>query len=113
MSATTERIYADDWATFVSWCVECQAPSPPAPPAVVAAYRAHRSKVLGRNGLRLVLAAVAHHHHRRAGHPWSSSDPTIAAVMRGILRRQQTPVRPAAALGTDEVRRLGGTPRFR
>lgn len=105
LSATTEKIYADDWTPFAAWCATCQAPSLPAHPAVVAAYLAHRSKTLGRSGLRLVLAAVAHH-HRRAGHSWSSGDPTIATVMRGILRRQRTPVRPAAALGTAEVRRL-------
>jgi hypothetical protein len=33
-------------------------------------------------------------HHRRAGHLWSSADPVIAAVMRGILRTQKRPVRP-------------------
>ena len=92
LSATTEKIYADDWETFAAWCAVGQAPSLPAHPAVVAAYLAHRSKTLGRSGLRLVLAAVAHH-HRRAGHPWSSGDPTVATVMRGILRRQRTPGR--------------------
>ena len=75
---------------------------------MVAAYLAHRSSTLGRSGLRLVLAAVAHH-HRRAGHPWSSADPTVATVMRGILRRQRIAVRPAAALGTAEVLRLLAT----
>jgi integrase len=108
LSAATERIYADDWAAFVAWCGECKAPSLPAHPAVVAGYLAHRSRTLGRSGLRLVLAAVAHH-HRRTGHLWSSANPTIATVMRGILRRQRTPVRPAAALGTAEVRRLLAT----
>jgi len=108
LSQATEKIYADDWAAFVTWCAACQALSLPAYPAVVAAYLAHRSKALGRSGLRLVIAAVAHH-HRRAGHPWSSGDPTVATVMRGILRRQRTPVRPAAALGTAEVRRLLAT----
>lgn len=108
LSTATEKIYADDWAAFVAWCVACQAPSSPAHPAVVAAYLAHRSRSLGRSGLRLVLAAIANH-HRRAGHPWSSADPSIGNVMRGILRRQRTPVRPAAALGTAEIRRLLAT----
>ncbi len=72
---------------------------------MVAAYLAERSGTLGRSGLRLILAAVAHH-HRRAGHLWSSGDPVITTVMRGILREQKRPVRPAAALTSAELRRL-------
>ena len=108
LSATTEKVYAHDWAAFVTWCAACQAPPLPAHPAVVAACLAHRSSKLGRSGLRLVLAAVAHH-HRRAGHAWSSADPTVATVMRGILRRQRIAVRPAAALGTAEICKLLAT----
>jgi integrase len=105
LSETTEKIYADDWAAFAAWCAAHGAPSLPAPPAIVAAYMAERSERLGRSGLRLILAAIAHR-HRRAGHPWSSADPVIASVMRGILRAQKRPVRPAAALTSDELRRL-------
>ncbi len=76
-----------------AWCVEHRAPYLPAPPAIVAAYLAHRAGTLGRSGLRLILAAVAFH-HRRAGHLWSSADPVITTVMRGILRAQKRPVRP-------------------
>ncbi len=60
---------------------------------------------LGRSGLRLILASVAFH-HRRAGHLWSPADPVIATVMRGILREQKRPVRPAAALTSTEIRKL-------
>lgn len=108
VSPTTEKIYADDWGTFRAWCIEHRAPYLPAPPSVVAAYLAHRAGTLGRSGLRLVLAAVAFH-HRRAGHLWSSADPVIATVMRGILREQKRPVRPAAALTSTEIRRLLAT----
>src|ERR1700761_1196986 len=84
VSPATEKIYADDWDAFRAWCLAHRAPYLPAPPAVVAAYLAHRAKTLGRSGLRLILAAVAFH-HRRAGHLWTSADPVIASVMKGIL----------------------------
>jgi integrase len=60
---------------------------------------------MGRSGLRLILAAIAFY-HRRSGHNWSSADPTISTVMRSILRQQQRPVRPAAALASDEIIKL-------
>jgi integrase len=81
------------------------APALPAPPAIVAAYLAQRAATLGRSGLRLILAAIAFH-HRRAGHLWTSRDPVIATVMRGILRAQQRPERPAAALTSAELRQV-------
>ncbi len=108
VSPTTEKIYADDWTAFRLWCVEHGAPALPAPPAVAAAYLAQRAETLGRSGLRLILAAIAFH-HRRAGHLWVTGDPVITTVMRGILRAQKRPVRPAAALTSAEIRRLLGS----
>lgn len=105
VSPTTEKIYADDWSAFRTWCVGHHAPYLPAAPAVVAAYFAQRADTLGRSGLRVALAAIAFH-HRRSGHAWTSSDPIIASVMKGILRQQRRPVRPAAALASTELRRL-------
>ena len=100
----TEKIYDDDWHAFRAWCAGAWRPgicrrrrrssrriSPNAPP---------RS---GRSGLRLILAAIAYH-HRRAGQLWTARDPVIATVMRGILRAQQRPERPAAALTSAELR---------
>jgi hypothetical protein len=105
VSPTTEKIYTDDWNAFRSWCLDHRAPYLPAPPAIVAAYLAERATTLGRSGLCLVLAAIAFH-HRRAGHLWSSGDPVIATVMRGILGEQKRPVRPAAAITSTEIRLL-------
>jgi integrase len=102
VSPTTEKIYSDDWNAFRNWCLDHRAPYLPAPPAIVAAYLAERATTLGRSGLRLVLAAIAFH-HRRAGHLWSSGDPVIATVKRGILREQKRPVRPAAAITSTEI----------
>jgi len=108
VSPTTEKIYTEDWDAFRAWCQAKNAPHLPAPPAVVAAYLAERSERLGRSGLRLVLAAIGFF-HRRSGHIWVSNDPVIANVMHGILRGQQRPVRPAAALASPEIRQLLGT----
>ena len=108
VSPVTAKIYEDDWAAFEDWCRGHGAPWLPAAPAVVAAYLASRADTLGRSGLRVALAAIAYY-HRRSGHPWSSADPVIASVMRGILRAQKRPVRPAAALTSDELRQLLGS----
>ncbi|UFN51613.1 site-specific integrase (plasmid) [Roseomonas sp. OT10] len=105
LAPRTAQAYEGYWSAFQAWCEGHAAPSLPAPPAIVAAYLAERSATLGRSGLRLILAAIAHH-HRRAGQPWTSRDPVIGSVMRGILRQQQRPARPAAALTSAEVKRL-------
>ena len=105
VSPATEKIYDDDWRAFRTWCHAHDALLLPAPPAIVAAYLAERAATLGRSGLRLILAAIAFH-HRRAGHLWTARDPVIATVMRGILRAQQRPERPAAALTSAELRQL-------
>jgi site-specific recombinase XerD len=105
VSETTEKIYADDWSAFRAWCAERKAPALPAHPVVVASYLSECSERMGRSGLRLILAAIGFY-HRRTGHPWVSGDPTISTVMRSILRKQQRPVRPAAALASDEIIKL-------
>ena len=98
-SPATEKIYDDDWRAFRTWCQGARRPR------IVAAYLAERAATLGRSGLRLILAAIAFH-QRRAGHLWTARDPVIATVMRGILRAQQRPERPAAALTAAELRQL-------
>lgn len=105
VSETTEKIYADDWTAFRAWCAERKAPALPAHPVVVASYLSERSEKMGRSGLRLILAAIAFY-HRRSGHLWTSADPMISTVMRSILRQQQRPIRPAAALASDEIIKL-------
>ena len=94
LSPATERIYRDDWDAFAEWARARDAPCMPAHPAVVAAYLTHRRGTLGRSGLRLALAAIAHQ-HRRADHAWSSGDPAIAMVMRAIARKPEEDPGPA------------------
>ena len=74
----------------------------PAIPAGGAAYLAERSatrdpRPAGGSGWRLILAGLAHH-HRRAGHLWTPGDPVISSIMRGIVREQKRPMRPADTL---------------
>jgi integrase len=104
----TRRAYHRDWALFEAWCITNEAPAFPAAPALVAGYLAVRAKTLGRSGLRRILAAIAYH-HRQHGRTWSPSHPIIASVMHGIMRHRSVPTRPAAAIGTDELRRLLAT----
>lgn len=104
----TERAYAEAWANFCSWAEGHDAAYLPAPPAVVAAYLAFRSQTVGKSSLRISLAALAYY-HRRSGHIWSASHPIIASVMKGILRTQKRPVRPAAALTSTEVKAMLAT----
>lgn len=106
VSPATEKIYQDDWAAFHLWCIDQGVPSLPAAPVLVAGYLAARAESLGRSGLRLILAAIAHR-HRRAGLVWSP-DPAITSSLRGILRLQRRPVQPAAALTSTEIRLLLG-----
>ena len=108
LAPATRHAYRQDWAAFSTWCASHGAPPLPAAPALVAGYLATRATTLGRSGLRRALAAIAHQ-HRRQGHAWSSGHPVIASVMRGILRQQARPVRPAAALTSDEIRKLLAT----
>lgn len=105
LAPATEQVYAVLWADFAMWCRDHGAPALPAVPAIVAAYLAERSSTLGRSRLRMVLAAIAYR-HRRSGHLWIARDPVITSVMKGILRRQKKPVRPAAALTSEELRQM-------
>jgi integrase len=108
LAPSTRRAYQRDWAAFEAWCAaNCVAPLPAAP-AIVAGYLALRAKTLGRSGLRRLIAAMTHH-HRQTGHVWDPSHPIIASVMHGILRQQALPVRPAAAITSDEIRKLLAT----
>jgi integrase len=108
LSERTQKTYLENWTAFQSWCDANKAPALPTVPAIIAAYLADRSEKLGRSGLRLALAAISHY-HRRAGHLSPTSGPVVASVMQGILRKQQRATRPAAALGTPELKKLIST----
>jgi integrase len=105
VSARTEQAYSDCWIHFSSWCESHGASYLPADPAIVGAYLAERAQSVGKSSLRISLAALAYY-HRRSGHAWASNHPIIASVMKGILRQQKRPVRPAAALTSIEIKAM-------
>ncbi|MCB8882706.1 tyrosine-type recombinase/integrase [Acidisoma cellulosilytica] len=102
LSATTLKIYADDWRAFCDWCAAQNASYLPALSATVAAYLTMRQNNLGGSGLRVAHAAIAFH-HRQAGLAWSSTDPVIATLLRDVAKTQTRAVRPAAALTATEI----------
>ena len=105
LAPATQRSYERDWAAFAAWCDAHDVPSLPAATSLVAGYIATRARTVGRGSLTRTLAAIAYR-HRIHGHIWVPNHPTIVSVMRGILRQQARPVRPSAALTSDEVRIL-------
>jgi integrase len=105
LAPATRRAYRSDWRHFCAWCEAARWTPLPAAPETVAAYLAalaasHRPDVLVRR-----LAALGRA-HRLAGLPWPSAHPAIRNTLRGIQRRHGRPPQQAAALATEEVRRL-------
>jgi integrase len=110
LAASTERAYTREWRNFVAWC-NTQKVNPaalPIHPVLVAAYLAGLAPAVGKSGLKVRLAAIAHHHHRQ-GHVWSANHPAVAATLRGILRKYGKPIRRAAALTSMQIRQLLGS----
>jgi integrase len=108
LADATLNAYAADWRHFVAWCHAGDITPLPASPVVVAGYLATLATTLKRSGLKRRLAAIAHH-HRAGGHAWQPGHPAIRATLRGILREHGAPARPAAALTSEEIKRLLGT----
>jgi integrase len=105
LADATLEAYAADWGHFVAWCRASGIASLPASPVVVAGYLASLATTLRRSGLKRRLAAIAHY-HRAAGHAWLPGHPAIRATLRGILKEHGTPSRPAAALTSEDIRKL-------
>ena len=94
LSAETARLYAGDWAIFVTWCRDSGMPSLPATAAAVAAHLTAVAVKLGPGVLARRVAAIAHQHRQRG-----LAAPTVDPVVKGILRdarRAAVPRRPAA-----------------
>lgn len=105
LSATTLRIYADDWRAFCDWCSAKGLPTGPASPEAIATYLTARQPDVKLGGLRVILAAIGFH-HRAAGLPWSAADPAIAAVLQAVKGEGRSHVRPAAPLALSDLERL-------
>jgi len=101
LSDRTERLYAASWGAFLRWCAAEQRAALPAEGATILAYLG-AATTLGTSGRRVALAAIGHH-HRSAGLPWSPHDPLIRAAYGAT---PPSSPRPAAALTSDDLRRL-------
>ncbi len=105
LSPATLRAYRADWRHFCEWCQAARWSPLPAEPETVAAYLAslsvtHRSSAIARR-----LAALSRA-HRLASQEWPSAHPAIRNTLRGIRRRYGKPPQQAAALATEEIKRL-------
>jgi integrase len=107
LAVSTERTYTREWRNFVDWCHTQKIDTAVLPlhPVLVAAYLAGLVPKVGKSGLKVRLAAIAHHHHRQ-GHVWTANHPAITATLRGIVIKHGKPIRPAAALTSTEIRQL-------
>ncbi len=97
----TRRAYDRSWALFRAWCAGAGLPAaPPVSIAQVVTYLEALPPGLGRSGLALRVAGIAHG-HRLAGMAWTERHPAIGAALR---RRQLDPAalrRRLDGCGTD------------
>ena len=105
LSPATLRAYRADWRHFCAWCQAARWSPLPAAPETVAAYLAsmattHRSSAIARR-----LSALSRA-HRLASQEWPAAHPAIRNTLRGIRRRHGKPLQQAAALATEEIKRL-------
>ena len=105
----TRRLYATDWAAFVTWCRERRHPALPAAPATVATYLGFLSATLKPGALARRAAAIADR-HRRTGHVSPGTDPAVRAALRAARHasnqaREAGRDGPALPLPTPPARR--------
>ncbi len=81
----TLRLYASDWAAFVTWCGLAGAAPLPAVPATVAAYLAAFADQLSAGALARRAAAIAAQ-HRQHGLASPASDQAVTALLRHTRR---------------------------
>ena len=81
----TLRLYAGDWAAFVTWCRLTGAAVLPATPATVVTYLATLGERLTAGALARRAAAIAAQ-HRQHGLASPTSDPTVTALLRQARR---------------------------
>lgn len=108
LAPATLRAYRADWQHFCAWCSAAGWPALPAAPEAVAAYLASLAATHTNSAMVRRLAALSRA-HRLAGRPWPVAHPAIRNTLRGIQRKHGRPPRQAAALATEEIRRLVAT----
>jgi site-specific recombinase XerD len=98
----TIRLYANDWAAFVTWCRLAGAAPLPAAPATVAAYLTALDERLSAGALARRAAAIASEHRQR-GLASPASDPAVTTLLRRA-RRTATPRRTPRPAATRLIR---------
>jgi integrase len=81
----TLRLYASDWAAFVTWCRVAGAAPLPAAPATIAAYLSTLGERLSAGALARRAAAIAAQ-HRQHGLASPASDPAVTTLLRHARR---------------------------
>src|ERR1700722_12851605 len=84
-ASETLRLYANDWAAFVTWCRLAGAAPLPAVPATVAAYLTALDERLSAGALARRAAAIASQ-HRQHGLASPASDPAVTTLLRRARR---------------------------
>ncbi|MGN7187048.1 hypothetical protein [Microbacterium enclense] len=112
-SDRTIKLYAADWAEFVSWCRMSGALALPAAPNTVALYLTHLSVQVTADGrprlkpssiVRRIAAIAAA--HRDAGLDSPTATDRVRRVMSGIRRTGDATVRRKWPLLTDDISRM-------
>jgi hypothetical protein len=103
---STRRLYARAFKRWAAWCEVMHASPLPASPEAVAAYLAELAS--DGKSVATVKGALAalRFFHREAGQALEREHRAIPAVMAGIARRASRPIKRAAALELEDLRRL-------
>jgi site-specific recombinase XerD len=107
-AAETLRLYASDWAAFVTWCRLAGAAPLPAAPATVVAYLATLADRLSAGALARRAAAIAAQ-HRQHGLVSPASGRAVTALLRHA-RRTATRRRALPPTATRLIRMATGCP---
>jgi hypothetical protein len=102
------RLYASDWAAFVTWCRLAGATTLPATPAIVATYLTTLGERLSAGALARCAAAIAAR-HRSHGLASPASDPAVTTLLRHA-RRTATQWRALPPTGTRLTRMATACP---
>jgi integrase len=104
----TLRAYKADWAHYAAWCAESGFDPVPAGPATVGAYLVSLATSHAPTTIRRRLSAIAKM-HRFNDLPWNSAHRDIQEPLQGVLRKHGRPVKKAAALTLDMLRKIVAT----
>jgi hypothetical protein len=95
-AAETRRLYAADWADFVTWGLARQRGVLPADPETVAAYLRALSATLSAGALVRRAAAIADR-HRRENLPSPAQDDPVRQVLRATRAVKRATLAPSSA----------------